>query len=43
MQWFMNLQTKQKLLSSFGSIAILIGVVGYMGVQGVGSVTIESV
>jgi methyl-accepting chemotaxis protein len=38
MQWFRNLPTMKKLFVGFGLMATLIGVVGYLGIQRVGTI-----
>src|SRR5258707_10233048 len=43
MQWFVNLPMMKKLMSCVGVIAVLIGVIGYMGVREMGMSTIATV
>src|SRR5438445_16769 len=38
MAWFKNLKTMTKLMLGFGALALLMGVVGYQGISGVGKI-----
>src|ERR1700733_9440650 len=38
MKWFKNLGTMAKLMLGFGFLALLMGVVGYQGVSGMGAI-----
>jgi len=38
MAWFKNLKTMAKLMIGFGTLALLMGVVGYQGVTGMGTI-----
>jgi len=38
MTWFKNLKTMAKLMLGFGTMAVLMGVVGYQGVTGMGNI-----
>jgi methyl-accepting chemotaxis protein len=41
MQWFKDLRTATKLMLSFGSLALLMAVVGYLGIRGMAGIQVE--
>ena len=43
MQWFKNLSVRTKLLSSFVFVAMIAGLVGYIGITNIGTITKEAV
>ncbi|MBK7368073.1 MAG: MCP four helix bundle domain-containing protein [Candidatus Eisenbacteria bacterium] len=38
MKWFLNLKTQTKLLSGFSLVAVMLTIVGVMGISGLGKI-----